>query len=300
MLNNGKEILLTVVVPFFNAASTITACAKSLLPHKSGAVEVIFVDDGSADGSADVLLGVFPEAMVVRHEANRGTAAALTTGYRAAHGDYLLRCDADDYIDGNLLDAIVGLIVERHPDIVEFAMRTHEKGKVKEEMPSGNGDLNDMALSTVNFSLCNHAVRRELILDALPYEALNCWEDLSVMARILSRQPSVARIDGPAYNYVRPDSPTSLSVADHSVILRDRVGVAERIDAYFTENGLAENFRPFLDRVKFSAKARYMAHGMRDRRAWKTTFPEVNSRIMRLSHIRLRHKLMFAILSLIP
>lgn len=299
MKNDTNDILLSVIVPFHNEEVTLVRCADSLI-GKSVGVEVIFVDDGSDDGSVSALVAAYPEARIIRHDTNRGTAAALATGYNASSGKYLLRCDADDYFDTMLLDALLPLLIDGANDIVEFGIATHEHGKIREDMPSMSHDLNAMPLSTVNFSLCNHAVRRELILGAPLYEGLDCWEDLSVMARILSMSPSVQRLEGCYYHYIRPADKSSLSVADNRVILSDRVGVTRLLDAFFAEKGLQETYRPFLDRVKFSAKARFLAKEMRDVEAWKSTFPEINRRILSIRHIPLRHRVAFALLSLIP
>ena len=299
-MNNTGEILLSVIVPFHNEEEAILRCAESLMAQLTDGTEVIFVDDGSTDESAIRLRRAFPTAQIVTHETNRGTAKALRSGYEAAKGKFLLRCDADDYVDKSLFAVMLKNIAHDDADVIEFGIATHEDGDVREEMPSPSHDLNDMPLTTLNFSLCNHAIRRELILNAMPYDGLNCWEDLSVIARLLSTKRNVRRIEGCYYNYVRPTADTTLSVADNKVILTDRIGVANRLVDYFDENGLSEAFRPFLDRLKFSAKARFLARDVRNVKAWKSTFPEINKRIMSIRHIPLRHRLIFAAISRFP
>lgn len=293
MTQRRNEIMLSVIVPCFNAEGTIRRCVESLISQADEATELIFIDDGSTDGTAAIIREMASDAVVIIHEANLGTAEASTSGFKAAHGKYVVRCDADDYFGPNVINSIMQAIGDE-PDVIEFGMTTVKGGKTIDEMPTESPDINQRPLSTVNFSLCNRTIRRELILNSLPFPSLNCWEDLSVVARIMPIARKVVRIPNTYYIYVRPDDATTLSVTDNATILHDRLGVAARLDEYFVAKGQAEQFRPFLDRMKFSAKARYMAAGIRDRKAWKSTFPEINNRIMKITHIPFHHRLIFA------
>ncbi|MBR5744232.1 MAG: glycosyltransferase family 2 protein [Muribaculaceae bacterium] len=293
MTQRRNEILLSVIVPFFNAEGTIRRCVESLISQADDSTELIFINDGSTDGSADIIREMAPNAVIITHDTNLGTAIAATDGFEAATGKYVVRCDADDCFGPNVVKSIMKAIADE-PDVIEFGMTTVKGGKHIDEMPTESSDINHRPLSTVNFSLCNRAIRRELIIDALPFPSLNCWEDLSVVARIMPVAQKVVRIPDTYYIYVRPDDATTLSVTDNATILHDRMGVAERLDKFFVAKGEAERFQPFLDRMKFSAKARYMAAGIRDRKAWKSTFPEINNRIMKITHIPFHHRLIFS------
>jgi glycosyltransferase involved in cell wall biosynthesis len=87
---------LSVVIPVFNEAATAAEILRRV--KATGlADEIIFVDDGSTDGTGEILrtLESPPGVVVLRHEQNRGKGAALRTGIGKAGGDVILIQDAD-------------------------------------------------------------------------------------------------------------------------------------------------------------------------------------------------------------
>jgi polyprenyl-phospho-N-acetylgalactosaminyl synthase len=85
-------MMVSIVIPAFDEAATIGCCVKEAL-NCCEASEVIVVDDGSADGTADAAEAA--GAKVIRHARNAGKAAAMNTGVRAASHDVILFMDAD-------------------------------------------------------------------------------------------------------------------------------------------------------------------------------------------------------------
>src|SRR5205814_1885518 len=83
---------VTVVVPAYNEATGLRATLASLLDTQYlGPLEIVVVDDGSTDGTADL---VEPPIRLIR-QANAGKAAALNTGIAAATYDVLVLVDGD-------------------------------------------------------------------------------------------------------------------------------------------------------------------------------------------------------------
>ena len=90
--------LVSVVVPAFNAAATIERSLKSALDQSYANVEVIVVDDGSSDATADIVARMGadePRLRLIRSE-NRGAAQARNTAIAASSGEYIAPLDADD------------------------------------------------------------------------------------------------------------------------------------------------------------------------------------------------------------
>ena len=90
-----QEPRISVIIPAYNAAETIEAAlgsveAQTVRPH-----EVIVVDDGSSDGTAELVAARHPEAKLVR-QANQGCGMARNTGVRVSSGNWLAFLDADD------------------------------------------------------------------------------------------------------------------------------------------------------------------------------------------------------------
>ena len=89
------SLTLTVVVPVFNEAATIRELLRRV--RASPVVrEILVVDDGSTDGTREILAGeAHDRVRVILHEFNRGKGAALRTGFAAATGDVVVVQDAD-------------------------------------------------------------------------------------------------------------------------------------------------------------------------------------------------------------
>lgn len=85
---------VSVIIPAYAAAKTIGETLESVLSQTMPALEVIVVDDGSPDSTADVVRG-FPGVRLVS-QSNSGPGPALNTGVAAASGDVLAFLDADD------------------------------------------------------------------------------------------------------------------------------------------------------------------------------------------------------------
>jgi glycosyltransferase involved in cell wall biosynthesis len=105
---------VSVVIPCFNAAPYVVAAVQSALTQQAADVEVIVVDDGSSDGSADRVAAQCPSARVLR-QPNAGVAAARNRGMQAATGEWIAFLDADDIWLPGKLDAQLSAL-EQQPD----------------------------------------------------------------------------------------------------------------------------------------------------------------------------------------
>lgn len=89
----GDRYRLSIVIPVFNEAENLARLIRQIFALQLPAAEIIVVDDGSTDGSADVAIAA--GANVVRHPYNIGNGAAIKSGIRAAKGKLLLFMDGD-------------------------------------------------------------------------------------------------------------------------------------------------------------------------------------------------------------
>ena len=88
--------MISIIVPFKNAAPWIKRCADSLMAQ-DGSFEVIFVNDGSEDGSDDIVAEYAGDKFfLVDNEDMRGVSGARNTGLKYAQGDWITFLDADD------------------------------------------------------------------------------------------------------------------------------------------------------------------------------------------------------------
>jgi glycosyltransferase involved in cell wall biosynthesis len=84
---------ISIIIPVFNEADNLTALLRKLHALKLGHAEIVVVDDGSSDASADAAIQA--GANVIRHPYNIGNGAAVKSGIRAARGELLVLIDGD-------------------------------------------------------------------------------------------------------------------------------------------------------------------------------------------------------------
>lgn len=108
--------LVSVVVPVFNCERYVGAAIEAALAQSHRPLEIIAVDDGSTDRSAEVLRSFVPLITVIS-QPNEGVSAARNAGIRASKGRYVAFLDADDVWRPDKLARQVSLL-ERHPSAV--------------------------------------------------------------------------------------------------------------------------------------------------------------------------------------
>lgn len=127
---------LSIIVPIYNVAPYLRKCVDSLLTQDISDYEIILVDDGSTDNSGAIADEIVRAAMGngqwaidnesnrpmlrVIHQANAGLSAARNTGIATAQGEYIMFVDSDDYLQPNVLGALMEQVEREHLDVLRF------------------------------------------------------------------------------------------------------------------------------------------------------------------------------------
>jgi GT2 family glycosyltransferase len=105
-----------VVVVSFEARDSLLASLAALRTHASFPLEIVVVDNASADGSADAVRAAHPEALVVANPENVGFARACNQGWRASRAPHVLFLNPDAEVTPGSVEVLVGLL-ESRPDV---------------------------------------------------------------------------------------------------------------------------------------------------------------------------------------
>ena len=194
----GDPPSVSVVMPVRNASNYLKYSIESILEQSFGDFELLIVDDGSADDSAEVLRRYADADSRIRLtvRANAGLVPTLNEMLRAARGEFIARMDADDVALPNRFKDQLDFL-RTHPDIVCVGgayMRIDEKGRrlMRINLKQDHESIQKDALSG-NCQLCHPSVmmRRNAVLTAGGYdkrweyaEDLDLWLRLGEIGRI--------------------------------------------------------------------------------------------------------------------
>lgn len=114
MTATGSD-LVSVILPAFNAERFIVQAVRSAVEQTYAPIEIIVIDDGSTDATAELAKSVSPKVEVIR-QANAGVFAARNAGARHARGSFLSFLDADDWWERDKLAKQMA-VFQRHPEL---------------------------------------------------------------------------------------------------------------------------------------------------------------------------------------
>ena len=164
-------MILSIIIPCYNEAKTIISLIDAVKKSPVKNREIIIVDDGSKDGTSDILGRLNdPEVRIIFHSKNKGKGAALRTGFSEAKGDICIVQDADLEYDPQEFPLVIQPILDGKADVV-FGSR-FQSGRPHRVVyfwhRIGNGLLTLMSnfftdLNLSDMETCYKAFRREVI-----------------------------------------------------------------------------------------------------------------------------------------
>jgi glycosyltransferase involved in cell wall biosynthesis len=112
------RVRFSIIITCYNQRDFIAAAVESALAQEHPGKEIVVVDDGSSDGSGELLAGYSHSIQLVRFEKNRGTIEARNRGAEKASGEYLVFLDGDDILMPWALDLYEQVAAQRGPKVI--------------------------------------------------------------------------------------------------------------------------------------------------------------------------------------
>ena len=184
---------ISVIIPVYNRAWCLEKTLQSVLAQTFRNFEVIVVDDGSTDGTPD-LLRRFPEVRVHRWEENRGVSAARNQGIQMAQGQWICFLDSDDRWIENKLQMQMDWMQE-HPECPacytdEIWIRNGVRVNPKNKHRKYSGDIFRHCLPLCIISPSSILMRASILQDIGDFDTdLAACEDYDLWLRLTSRYP---------------------------------------------------------------------------------------------------------------
>jgi glycosyltransferase involved in cell wall biosynthesis len=253
-----RPVSVSAVIPAYNIAEYIGRAIESVLAQTRKADEIVVVDDGSTDGTAEAIKKYVPQVKYVYQE-NRGLAGARNTGIRNSTCDFVAFLDGDDEWLPEFLELQMGLL-ERNPHLVWST--TNYRTYLHAENRGSTWVAPEYALKKLAgkeyfeeyFEACRRRMggcgdtmvmkRTALFEVGLFDEHLRFAEDTDLWTRMACRWPQFGYVpqEGAIYSLDRPGNLTLAT--PNSEKMKVNCGILDRQLSLTRECGRYEAFRP--------------------------------------------------------
>lgn len=262
-----EKPLISIVVPVYNMAQFLPRCLQSIVAQTYVNTQIIVVDDGSTDSTAQVArqwAQKEPRLQLVQI-AHGGLAAARNAGLDAMRGQCVAFIDSDDWITPDFIDTLWQALTRHRADIAECAWNEVQAGSQHKALSRGSGRVQEFsgreALldSFYQHTLCPSMCRRLFAASVFSHFRLatgRLFEDLEAEYAILSRTRRLVYVDRRMYCYIH--HPSSL-LGDFTPARLDVLNIMDELEQTVAATGDAALLKAVRSR-SLSASLNMLRH----------------------------------------
>lgn len=219
---NENQPLLSVIIPVYNAEKFLDRCILSVVNQTYRNLEIILVDDGSTDNSAD-MCDNWKESdsrVFVHHQKNAGPGVARNTGIELRRGEYTTFVDSDDWIESDMyekmLEAAVttGSEIVGCPSVIDFDDGTHRENHA--DVPEGFVNKNQCIIDFLEgnrhaWGAVHNKIYKSGLWNNVRFPAVNHLEDYVVSSKLFNEANTVYFCAHPYYHHTVNTASLSMS-----------------------------------------------------------------------------------------
>ena len=201
---------LSIIIPVYNTEQTLGRCINSVLQSSLNNLEIILINDGSTDNSANICESYknsYPQQIQVIHQKNQGLSAARNAGLDISKGQYVTFIDSDDYISKDLYCHLLEqLNVNHNIDLLEYSLvkkaqnNTEILFNFKDSIYRNHRSYWIKTHAYTHAFAWNKIYKRELFKD-LRYPIGKKFEDVWLLPRIIQKCQTIATTSCGYYHY---------------------------------------------------------------------------------------------------
>jgi glycosyltransferase involved in cell wall biosynthesis len=247
---SGPSPAVSVIVPVYDVAAYLPECLDSLLAQTFEDFEIIVVDDGSTDGSSDIIdayAADHPHRIRAFHKSNGGLSDARNYGLERARGAHIAFVDGDDLVTPQMLEKLHAKAISTGSDLVVCGIENFSDGEERgvyypePDMSVFGHSLAEESrlLYRVDASACNKLYSRGLFeRSGIRFHVGLRFEDLPTTYRLLPFANRIEKVDEPLYRY-RHDREGSI-VGCYDTRYLDLIEGFRLIDDAYAQEGIFE------------------------------------------------------------
>lgn len=247
--SSGNQLIVSVIIPAYNAEETLARCLDSFLSQSCGQFEIIIVNDGSTDSTKSIAekYASIDSRFKVISQLNAGVSTARNRGLLHATGDIVAFVDSDDFVEPIYIEQLVLTFTEHTPDVVffEFSRIDNEGNTISmHRLPNLVEDYYDNLIRLSEMDMFGYtwlkAYKKRVLEDIRFDESMHLFEDEVFTCATLQTPLKLSYIQKKLYNYTCVGS-SSLSRRSHKdyYLLCDNVFRAWQNLLYGVERGTA-------------------------------------------------------------
>lgn len=308
---------VSVIIPVYGAERYIERCARSLFEQSLKEIEFIFVNDCTPDQSMEILRRVlksYPnradDTKIINLPANLGSAIARQKAIKLSHGEYIIHCDSDDWMDLQAYEHMYEKAKGENADVVitDYFITDGKTKTVWENLHSCDRDkwINDMLYLRTSWSVCNKLIRHTIYDQIKFYPTYSMGEDSAMMLQMAYYCTRIVYTDTPLYYYYRNPNSIVNSTSKESQLKKfnEAVSNCKLVLDFYHDKPDCKVFAHGLNNFCYHAKSLILplAHDRKYRMIWSNTFPHIEQAIIfdRYSTCKNRIKSLLTILGLYP
>ena len=294
-----KDYKVSVIVPIYGVEKYIEKCARSLFEQTLDCVEFIFVNDCTKDKSIEILERIildYPnrkdDITILHNDSNKKLAATRDVGLRVAHGEYILNCDSDDWVEVDMLEVMYNKAIESNADIVcceGFKVGSSGKELMKYDYDEEiDGDkLMQLYLYDHYTAIWNKLIKKDLFFDfgIWHYSGINMGEDSAVTIRLRYFSKKTVVVHTPLYYYNRQNDASMCAVYNENAT-EEYMRLALQIEDFFRQEGVREQYRVVVNYLKFVSKQNILRQ-KKDLVLWRSIYKECHKDIFKFNYFSL-------------
>lgn len=266
---------ISVIIPVYNAEKYMAQCLDSILNQTFQDFEAIVVDDGSTDGSVEIIehyIATDCRICLIRQEQNKGPMVARQEGCNISKGCYIFFCDGDDTLPNNAFELLYNTAILNNADIVVGHINIIDaNGNVrlfrKEELNYGVDSVSvykSLFNGELSHNLCAKLFKKELLKEHqyLTVSNMRNGEDALLFYQIVEHCSKITCVENCVYNYIQHSTSST-----HIPISLENVDKLMFLQHYLLTNIIAK-YKP-LERVGTKAIINEIAY-------WWSITPHLN------------------------
>ena len=243
---------ISIIIPVYNRKNELPLCLDSVLAQTFADWEVICINDGSTDGSAEILSAYAARDSRIRvfTQENRGQGAARNYGIHEARGKYISFLDSDDYLASNFLEALHTEAQRSGADVVvgstsyESARR---KGQIGVAIGTSLSSFTERVAALPHGGPCDKLYDSELLRQHnIRFSEGVYWEDNPFAIKVCFHALKLSAAPAAVYHYVLSQESTTRGIAQTAKRKTDSLIVAREIISFCADKGCSEKERSIV------------------------------------------------------